>query len=618
MVSQSKMIINSPLYFCYYSLKKQSSEKDDIVGTIKSIINKKKKELKSIDKELPKKLESLIILTEKYETDKLRQENEDYKKKLSEKDKEISELKDKLKIYVKEEPPVINQEQEIKEEKEKEKEKKKVKKTKKKKEKNEIKETNEIKEINEVKEIKEETEIKEKKEIKESNNEDISKEQTEKEEESKKTKKKVKKKKKKKKDEETTEEKKDENISINKEENSKQTEIILDNKEKENTEDNKDNTEDNRDNTEDKKENTEEKKEITEETKENFEIKDMRDINININNENENNINLLKEPEPDYKEEYLKLKNMLDDYEQGNIISEKTKSDIDLLKTESLSQINELRAKIEELNTNNLSKFKEYETLISTANVELSQKSRKIKEYETIALKQEDRIDKLNKHIYNLNEAIFHKDLSMKQNETYSNQLINIINEHKLQIKKMKEQKLQEENAEISMLRRQNKNLQNELEIDQKIMQNMKINHQNLQDKYLTICYNAKRKEQEDLIKQAKNLKVEHLTKINNKALSMNRSSSIGMLGISKFKVVKNKNKVNDIRLKRRELNLPGINLVNKSFENGDINKLLFKEGKKLDFQSEFNKNLDEINNKLKQIIDESQKNIAFFKRKIM
>jgi len=35
---------------------------------------------------------------------------------------------------------------------------------------------------------------------------------------------------------------------------------------------------------------------------------------------------------------------------------------------------------------------------------------------------------------------MFHKNLSMKENETYSNQLIDLINEHKLQIKQMKEQ----------------------------------------------------------------------------------------------------------------------------------------------------------------------------------
>ena len=538
MVSQSKIIINS--------ISQQSSNKDDILNNLKSLLNEKSNEFKSIDKELPQKLESLINLTEKADNDKLIKENENYKKQIEEKNKEINDLKIQLQNFSEEKDSIINKD---KEEKEKEKE----------------------------------------------NNDDInniSKEQTEKggEEERKKTKKKTKKKKKKKKeenkDEEINEENKEENISNNKEESSKHTEIIEEKK------DNKENIENNN------------KENIVNNNKENIE-------NNNINNEKP------EEKEPNYQEEYLKLKNLVNDYEQGNILSEKTKNDIDLLKTESLSKINELRAKIDELNTHNLSKLKEYEALITTANIELSQKNKTIEEYESIALKQEDQIEKLNNHINELNQAIFHKDLSMKQNETYSNQLINIINEHKLQIKKMKEQKKEEENEEILMLKRENKNLKNELEIDQKIMQNMKINHQNLQDKYLTICYKVKKKEQEDLIKQAQNLTKENINKKGEKnkfkIFSMNRSSSLGMLGIRKFKIAKNKNKVNKIKSKNEEmdLRLPEISYGNKSFENGNINNngLLFKEKNKLKLDdNDYSKNLDDINDKLKKIIDDNQK----------
>ena len=95
---------------------------------------------------------------------------------------------------------------------------------------------------------------------------------------------------------------------------------------------------------------------------------------------------------------------------------------------------------------------------------------------------------------------MFKKDLSMKQNENYSNQLINIINEHKLKIKKEEEKKEEEKKEEEKI----NDDFKNELEIEQKIIQNMKLNHQNLQGKYLTMCYNVKKKEQEELIKQAK------------------------------------------------------------------------------------------------------------------
>ena len=537
MVSQSKIIINS--------ISQQSSNKDDILNNLKSLLNEKSNEFKSIDKELPQKLESLINLTEKADNDKLIKENENYKKQIEEKNKEINDLKIQLQNFSEEKDSIIKKD---KEEKEKE----------------------------------------EEKENNDDNLNNISKEQTEKggEEERKKTKKKTKKKKKKKKEENKDEEINEENKEENKEESSKQTEIIEEKK------DNKENIENNN------------KENIVNNNKENIE-------NNNINKEKP------EEKEPNYKVEYLKLKNLLNDYEQGNIISQKTKNDIDLLKTESLSKINELRAKIDELNTNNLSKLKEYEALITTANIELSQKNKTIDEYESIALKQEDQIEKLNKHINELNQSIFHKDLSMKQNETYSNQLINIINEHKLQIKKIKEQKKEEENEEIQMLKRENKNLKNELEIDQKIMQNMKINHQNLQDKYLTICYKVKKKEQEDLIKQAQNLSKENINKKNEKnkfkVFSMNRSSSLGMLGIKKFRVAKNKNKVNKIKMKNEEmdLRLPEISYGNKSFENGNINNngLMFKEKSKIKLdENDYSKNLDDINDKLKKIIDENQK----------
>ena len=534
MVSQSKIIINS--------ISQQSSNKDDILNNLKSLLNEKSNEFKSIDKELPQKLESLINLTEKADNDKLIKENENYKKQIEEKNKEINDLKIQLQNFSEEKDSIIKKDKEEKEE---------------------------------------------EKENNDDNLNNISKEQTEKggEEERKKTKKKTKKKKKKKKEENKDEEMNEENKEENKEESSKQTEIIEEKK------DNKENIENNN------------KENIVNNNKENIE-------NNNINKEKP------EEKEPNYKVEYLKLKNLLNDYEQGNIISQKTKNDIDLLKTESLSKINELRAKIDELNTNNLSKLKEYEALITTANIELSQKNKTIDEYESIALKQEDQIEKLNKHINELNQSIFHKDLSMKQNETYSNQLINIINEHKLQIKKIKEQKKEEENEEIQMLKRENKNLKNELEIDQKIMQNMKINHQNLQDKYLTICYKVKKKEQEDLIKQAQNLSRENINKKNEKnkfkVFSMNRSSSLGMLGIKKFRVAKNKNKVNKIKMKNEEmdLRLPEISYGNKSFENGNINNngLLFKEKSKIKLDDDYSKNLDDINDKLKKIIDENQK----------
>lgn len=304
----------------------------------------------------------------------------------------------------------------------------------------------------------------------------------------------------------------------------------------------------------------------------------------------------------------MKLKNLLTEYEQGNILAEKTKNDIDIIKNESLAKIKELRTKLEELTSINLTKLKEYESIISAANIELSQKNKSIQEYEIITLKQEDKIEELNNQIYELNKAMFHKNISMKQNEDYSNQLIDMINEHKLQIKHMKEHKIQEENMEISLLKRENKNLKSELEIEQKMMENMKIHHQNLQRKYLNISYNNKKKEQETLLKQAEILAKNKLNKINYnnryKLYTMNRSSSLGMLQDKKLSLIKNRSKINT--RKNEEKSLPHITFGNKTSEIGNLVKLTAKETNKKIIEDDFTSNMDEINAKLKQIIDEN------------
>ena len=98
------------------------------------------------------------------------------------------------------------------------------------------------------------------------------------------------------------------------------------------------------------------------------------------------------------------------------------------------------------------------------------------------------------------------------------------------------------------------------------------------------------------------------INKNNNlKILTLNKSGSTGSLVSKKLRITKNINKFNNKKFKNEELNLPEISLGNKSLENGHINKrLLFKEGKKFNFDNDYSKNLDEINDKLKKIIDDS------------
>ena len=107
MVSQSKIIINS--------ISQQSSNKDDILNNLKSLLNEKSNEFKSIDKELPQKLESLINLTEKADNDKLIKENENYKKQIEEKNKEINDKKIQIQNYKEEKDKIKKKDKEEKE-----------------------------------------------------------------------------------------------------------------------------------------------------------------------------------------------------------------------------------------------------------------------------------------------------------------------------------------------------------------------------------------------------------------------------------------------------------------------------------------------------------------------
>ena len=59
------------------------------MNKLRSLLDQKSNELKTIDEELPNKLESLIELTEKSETEKLIKENNEYLIQITEKNKEI-------------------------------------------------------------------------------------------------------------------------------------------------------------------------------------------------------------------------------------------------------------------------------------------------------------------------------------------------------------------------------------------------------------------------------------------------------------------------------------------------------------------------------------------------
>ena len=338
------------------------------------------------------------------------------------------------------------------------------------------------------------------------------------------------------------------------------------------------------------------------------EINQLKKRNLNIdsgNNDLENNVVIEKNNKIE-----LKICNMnegkprkikkkkIKNSNNGEVIKEKNENGISNNNNNKINYEKEI-TNLKEMLSKNKSKIKEYENNIINANNEIKQKAKSISDFEKIILKQEDKIDELNNQISELNKSIYAKDLSMKKNENYSLQLINIIKEQKIQIQDIKVKKIEEDNDEITILKREIENLKNELEVKQNLITSMKENHKSLQDKYLSFCFNVRRKEQEDLLNKAKLLQKHKMEKdyISNrlKSHSMSKNSSISAFSI------KSNNGMNKINLKHKwnkkneEISLPSI-----------INNFKIDDDMKSEIKINGRQNLDDINNMMKQIIDEN------------
>ena len=185
----------------------------------------------------------------------------------------------------------------------------------------------------------------------------------------------------------------------------------------------------------------------------------------------------------------------------------------------------------------------------------------------------------------------------MKKNENYSIQLITIINEQKMQMQNIKNKNIEKNNDEIIILKRQIEKLKNDIELKQNIIETMKKGHKNLQSKYLNICYNFRKKEQEDLFRQAQILQKQKLEKeyISSRLISnpISKSSSLSAFHIKKNSNIKNRNKKNN------KLNsFPTLNINYKIGEGSKINN---------DEEIHEGDKLDKINDMMRQIIEEKK-----------
>jgi len=319
------------------------------------------------------------------------------------------------------------------------------------------------------------------------------------------------------------------------------------------------------------------------------------------------------------KENIEDLKRIIDEYKSGKIISESMQKSIDSIKKNNLSQIEELKKKYEIINTKN----KNYESKIKILNDNLNSNNKNIKDLENIILKQENKINELNQLLKKRDTTIRSKEASISKNETYSMQLMNLIKEQKLHIQNLKKQKSEEVSSQIEELRRQITNLENIIELRDNTILTMKKSHKNLQDKYIKLCYNLKKTEQDNLLNQAKMLKQQKLqrdaikTQKKNKLLISSNSynsnlaqfteesHTLSQVEYPNLKTNPNFNnniykEIKDIVSGTNDVVLPIIS-NNKSIKIEENNSDNYNNNK-----LEKENNLDEINELMKKVIDEN------------
>ena len=358
----------------------------------------------------------------------------------------------------------------------------------------------------------------------------------------------------------------------------------------------------------------------------------VNNIEETIDEENNKNVN--------NKLSYEELMKIKQDIEQKN---QELNVEIKLLKDnqgpndinneENLKKIEELENTILEYKTGKIipeltqKKIEENELLLNelkNQNKILNEKIKIKKDFETIIIKQENKITELNNSIKKKDNEILSKDNSLNKNQIYSIQLINIINEQKIKIEKIKKQNKEELNTQIAEFKREINNLENTIELKDTMITNMKKSHKNLQDKYIKMTFNIKRKEQDDLLNQAKILKKQKKDK---NALLYTKKNYSNIFNNKKNnnygKNIEDMDNISDI--KYPNLNTSPNNLLNKK---NNKNNLSEKESKNSNdvilpvislnntediinnnkTERENNK-LEEINEMMKKVIDDENEN---------
>ena len=243
---------------------------------------------------------------------------------------------------------------------------------------------------------------------------------------------------------------------------------------------------------------------------------------------------------------------------------------------------------------------------------------------ENIVLKQEDKINELSYKVTKSEAILKNKNIEIKQNEDYAIQLMNKIKEQKIIIENIRDNQKIKENDIFKSLKNEIENLKNSIEIKEGTIQTLQKSHKQLQDKYLKLCTEKRKKEQEDLLTQAKEMRVKKTEREKGsfniiKNNSRNKSNNFNNKLIINANKEDNKNIIPKIDTKSNNINNSLNENYNGIINNNNISNILPVIGTSNDIVKDENNDLsnlkfdishddgkiDEINNMMKKIIDE-------------
>lgn len=337
-----------------------------------------------------------------------------------------------------------------------------------------------------------------------------------------------------------------------------------------------------------------------------------------------------------YKENEMIIEN----YKSGILISDKIKKIIENSKKNHYLEIEQLKKKYsnesELLNSKNNSLLninKERERKIKSLNDKIKILSSEKNELENVILSQEKKVNELEVKINQIILILNKKNEKIKENEKCTLQLINIVNDQQIQIKKLKRRNLNQNKSlnEILSLKTQDKNFNNNLEIKNNTIKNIRNNNLNLHEHYLRAFSTKKSKGHEKLLNKyfIKNEKKEFQKRrrflkikindnegqyystsniVHHKKFNSNIPSKIGddlvYLNVNmnwintKTNNLKNNNEIEGKIKKNFNLSSKLPNLIYSNKNNSRINKLNI-------IQDEENEKKEEINLMMQKIIDE-------------